>query len=114
MSDITVEIVWAQANDVATGDPGMMISTRYQRGNRFENSDRFLPCEVMAQFKPRLSIWQLIEVAAGPAHEAQQRTQRAIAAANAKRARRASRRVAVPNLADVILSGDIDKVHSGG
>lgn len=88
---ISIEISWARAATL-DGQPALSVLSRIEKDGQFvDKVQHVIPLADLERFNPPLSVWQLIEVACAPAAEAQQRRDRATAAAIAKRARRRSK-----------------------
>lgn len=82
---VAVEIAWAATYNLKTLAPALHVRTTYTNVSGQEGMvNHHIPIADLRTFNPPLSVWQLIEVACEPALKAQ----RAIAAADDKRARK--------------------------
>lgn len=113
-NDISVEISWSPGRIVEPGDAvkngeaALSIATRYQRGNAVEFNAHAVPQSDIEGFTDGLSIFDVIAYAIEPAHIAQQEARRALATAQAKRARKlAIRRPTLDECAAFMADADV-------
>ncbi len=114
---MSVEIEWA-AVQALDQSPALSVWSRYVNATGQGGEVRHvIPAADLDGFNPKLSIWQLIEVACDPALQAQIRLGQAharVQAAMAKRQRKQAARIVRPTLDDAVAFMAGADVERGG